>query len=124
MNKLQRYEIDACLGYGCSGEAFKSDNGEWTKSSDTAALEARNKELEEENTRLHVRLNLLAGKCDTCGEVCEDSILEHWIEKAKSLEKENEELQARIDAYLKAQEPKECAAPVCGTLCKACEENI
>ena len=99
------------------------DDGKVVLYSDAEALEARNKELEEENTRLHVRLNLLAGKCDTCGEVCEDSILEHWIEKAKSLEKENEELESRIDAYLKAQEPKECAAPVCGTLCKACEET-
>ena len=79
------------------------DDGKVVLYSDAEALEARNKELEEENARLHVRLNLLAGKCDTCGEVCEDSILEHWIEKAKSLEKENEELRKTVAYVIEKQ---------------------
>ena len=49
---------------------------------------------------------------------------ERTKEQLAEAEEENSELRARINAYLEAQEPKGCAAPVCGTLCKACEENI
>jgi hypothetical protein len=47
---------------------------------------------------------------------------ERLEKRVEELEKENSELRARIDAYLEAQKPKECAPPVCGTLCTACEE--
>ena len=83
-------------------------------------------ELEQENTTLRQRVAYLESCiCETCHDPeCKDSATEYYVQEIKRLKKENEELQARIDAYLKAQEPKECAAPVCGTLCKACEENI
>ncbi len=74
-------------GGGIETDYEYHDSGRWTLAADTKELEEENAALKEENARLHVRLNALARNCDTCGEVCEDSILEHWIEKAKSYEK-------------------------------------
>ena len=83
--------------------------------------------LEAENARLHTRLNMLAGKCETCGETCEDSILEHWIEKAKRYEAELKDVQSRVQEILADRETcqdcdEESLCFTCGQLFSADED--